>query len=167
MILSFMYGNIQYIEFLILAFKKHERDVNKVQKTVVCVTDQLNCERIIKSSNLLSNLSNTTLDVISIVNPSQEQFNPSAIEYLFEVSKKNNATMSVLYSDDFKKAMYHFIKDNKPVNVVTGMPSDKNSVLYKLWQKFSSIHFFIVDESGTLQEVTYKIKQQLTGGAIS
>lgn len=88
MILSFMYGNIQYIEFLILAFKKHERDVNKVQKTVVCVTDQLNCERIIKSSNLLSNLSNTTLDVISIVNPSQEQFNPSAIEYLFEVSKK-------------------------------------------------------------------------------
>ncbi|MEG2295459.1 MAG: hypothetical protein RSB96_01800 [Oscillospiraceae bacterium] len=134
-----------------------------MQKTIVCVTDQLNCERIIKSSKLLAHISNTSLDVISIVNPLKEQFNPQAIEYLFEVSKKNGATMSVIYHDDFKKAIHNFIKNNKPINVITGIPSGENSVLYKLWNKFNNINFFIVDNDGMLQEVTYKIKQQLNG----
>lgn len=140
--------------------------MDKLQKTIVCVTDQLNCERIIKSSKLLSSISNTTLDVISIVDPLKERFNPYAIEHLFEVSKKNGAAMSVIYANDFKKAIYNFIKNNKPIHVITGMPSDKNSVLYKLWQKFSNITFFIVDEVGALQEVTYKIKQQLAGSTL-
>ncbi|HAN44720.1 MAG TPA: hypothetical protein DCP97_04945 [Ruminococcaceae bacterium] len=128
----------------------------QVGKTIVCVTDQFKCERIIKAAKFLSEITKTELYVISVLTPNN-QTNNLAIEHLFKISKQNGAVMTVAYSNEPEKEIISYIKNNNSINVITGMPNDKNSVLYKMWTKFTNTTFFTVSESGELQEVTKKI----------
>lgn len=41
--------------------------------TVVCVTNQFQCDRIIKAGRVMADLSNTALNVISVANPGMDQ----------------------------------------------------------------------------------------------
>ena len=122
-------------------------------KTVVLVTNQFKCERIIKAGQVLADLSNTGLCVLSVQSNEFPQ-NPEAINYLFDVSTKSGAIMNVMYSENVEKTIVHDIKEHKPVNVISGMPRQKNSILHKLWTRFTHITFFTVNEEGVLTEVT-------------
>ena len=118
--------------------------------TVVCVTNQFGCERLIKAGRILADLSGTVLYVIHVVNP--------AVKY--ELSKLNNAAMSILYNEDVFRAISTFIKENKTVNVVTGFPGDEiqhneNNVLDRLWNRFCNTKFFVVDYDGELKDVKH------------
>ena len=122
-------------------------------KTVVLVTNQFKCERIIKSGKVLSDLTGTELLVLSVQSNEFPQ-NPDAINHLFDVSTKSGAVMNVMYSENVEKAIMQYIKQQKPKNVISGMPRGSGSILEKLWSKFQSVSFFTVDEEGKLSEVT-------------
>ncbi|MEG0898771.1 MAG: hypothetical protein RSF40_03560 [Oscillospiraceae bacterium] len=119
--------------------------------TLVCVTNQFNCERIIKSGRVISNLSKTKLQIISVVSPDYPQ-NPEALEFLYRVSKENNGIMNVEYSATPLKTIIKYIKQNKISNVLTGVPTTDDSIIYKIWSKFTHINFFTVEEDGEIKE---------------
>ena len=119
--------------------------------TVVCVTNQFHCERLIRAGRLIAELSKTSLLVINVSSPDLSENDAKALEYLFQVSKENGAQMTVLYSDEPMRQLTKFIKENKAVNVVTGMAAQQNSPLPDLWRKFTSAHFFTVTVTALFQ----------------
>ncbi len=121
--------------------------------TVVCVTSQLTCERLIRAARRIADLTNTSLLVISVMreNPSQDDL--KSLEYLFEISKDFDAQMDVIYNSDAFSTLSKYFKKNSAQNVVTGMPVGENSVLERLWEKYPNICFYAVDFSDMLLEV--------------
>lgn len=121
--------------------------------TVALVTNQFDCERIIEYGRAVADITNSRLNVINIDN-NRYAPNPLAIEHLFGVSRRNNALMTVVYSEDVYKALNGILKSHKPVSVVSGLPSGKDSVLHRIWRKFVRINFFTVDMDGRLKQIT-------------
>lgn len=122
--------------------------------TVVCVTNQFQCERIIRAGRSIANLSDTALLVVSVSPMDMTAQSGEAIEHLFRVSQENDAEMSVFYSDKVLKTLTTFIKKKHTVNVVTGMPQQGNSILPKMWEKLGGVSFFTVDEKGEFVNIT-------------
>lgn len=118
--------------------------------TVVCVTNQRQCERLIKAGRVIAEISKTNLTVISVVNPGTKNQDAEALEYLFDVSKQNNAVMSIQYSTDPLRCIESFIRDNKAINVVTGLRAGQHSILPDLWKRFENTSFFTVTLEGEL-----------------
>jgi len=124
--------------------------------TVVCVTSQLQCERIIRAGRSIANISDTELLVVNVSAPDFTRQDGEALEYLFRISKENDARMTVLYSDESLKTLTDFIKKSGAVNVVTGMPQQGTSVLYKMWDKLGNVSFFTVDANGSFANMSRK-----------
>ena len=122
--------------------------------TVVCVTDQMRCDRIIKAGKLLCELTGSELSVINVSRTGQMQ-DPESIEYLYKVSSQNGAVMTVIYADDVAKAIIKYIKENKVSYVLTGIPGDDDSVINRIWSRFTHIAFFMVEQNGELHEVLH------------
>ena len=121
--------------------------------TVVCVTNQFKCERLIQAGRRVADLTKTTLTVVNVSRPDITPEDSKALDHLFNVSKKYGALMTIFYSTEALKTITDYIKINKAANVVTGMPQEKDSVLIKLWEKFTNTKFFTVEENGDLKEV--------------
>lgn len=121
--------------------------------TIVLVTDQFQCQRLIVAGRELANRNGTSLEVINIANPNTAQ-NPEAVEFLFQISKENDAVMMVHYSNEPAKFLSALIKERQPACVVSGMPQSSNSLLHKLWTRFRMIAFYTVDERGIADPVT-------------
>lgn len=121
--------------------------------TMVLVTDQFQCERLIVAGAELAKKNDTQLRVMNVASPNTPQ-NPEAIEYLFQTSKENEATMLVHYSDEPAKYITTILNDSAPVAVVSGMPVSENSLLHRIWFRFTDIDFYTVDESGVLSAVS-------------
>lgn len=122
------------------------------EKTLVCVTDQKKCDRIIDAGRRLADITSSDLTVITVARPEYEQ-DPQSMEYLFSVAQKNDAEMSILFSGDVSKAIIQYIKENKISNVLTGVPKGETSLAPRLWKKFTHITFFVVEEDGALREI--------------
>lgn len=140
-----------------------ELEPRRKQQTLVCVTNQYRCERLIRAGRVVADLSNTDLNALHIAEPSAP-FHPSngdALEHLFDVSKQNNAIMTVYYDDDALRCLINYIRDHRVMNVITGMPQQENSILKKLWHKFNqkNVGFYTVDEEGELHTVELDNKQ--------
>ncbi len=129
----------------------NENLLEEERMTLVCVTNQFKCERIIKAGRVIADLTKTELGIISVVN-SQYPQNPEALDYLYKISKENRGTMNITYSDAPARAISRFIKENKVSNVMTGVPTTENSVIYKLWDRFKEINFFTVEEDGEIKD---------------
>ena len=123
-----------------------------VYNTLVLVTDQFACERIIKAARVIADLSNTPLRVLSVMRPGVPA-NPQALEHLFGVAKEYGARMTVEFSDNPQSAIVHFIRDNRVVNAITGMPDGENSILVRMWKTLLNVQFFTVSPNGELHEV--------------
>ena len=137
------------------AVKKSE-PVSKT--TVACVTSQLQCERIIRAGRFVADISGTELLIVNVSPLDFTRQDGEALEHLFRVSKENNAQMTVLYSDEALKTLTDFIKKSTAVNVVTGLPQQGESVLYKMWDKLGSVSFFTVAEDGSFSNMSRKRK---------
>lgn len=122
------------------------------KKTVVCVTDQRKCDRIIRTGHMLAALSSTDLVVLNVARPGAQQ-DPDSLEYLFSVAKEYGAEMALLFSDDVAKVIIRYIKDNKVANLLTGIPQGGDSVTRRIWNKFTHVSFFVVEQDGQLREV--------------
>lgn len=121
--------------------------------TAVLVTNQFECERLIRAGRAVADVSQTELCVINVEN-NDYPTNPEAIQYLFNVSSQNGAVMHLMYSDNAFKTISQYIKDHKTSNVISGMPSSGGSVLHKIWGKFPRVHFFTVNKTGKVEEVS-------------
>jgi len=121
-------------------------------KTVTLVTNQYRCDRIICAARLVADETDTELTVVGVLG-SEYELNPQAIDYLFNLSKQNKATMRLFFSDDKKGAIHNIISQHDCRNVVTGMPSSNQSVLYELWKRYPGKTFYAVDTTGELVEV--------------
>lgn len=121
--------------------------------TMVLVTDQFQCERLIVAGAELARKNGTQLRVMNVASPNIPQ-NPEAIEYLFQTSKDNDATMLIHYSDEPAKYITTMLSDSTPVAVVSGMPVSEKSLLHRIWFRFTDIDFYTVDEEGTLSAVS-------------
>lgn len=133
-------------------------------KTIVLVTNQFQCERLIHAGRALADVTGTEPCVLSVQSSLYPQ-NPLALEHLFHVSKQNGAEMHVAYGEDPARQIIHFIKHNKAHTVVSGMPKDERSMLYVIWRKFTHIRFFTVDEEGSIQEAALR-EEPVHRGAI-
>ena len=122
-------------------------------KTIVLVTNQFQCERLIHSGKALADITKTELCVFSVQSNKYPQ-NPLALEHLYNVSKQHGAVMNITYGDDPVKQIISFIKHSKARSVLTGVPQGEHSILYEIWRKFTHIKFFTVDVDGTTHEVS-------------
>jgi len=131
----------------------------KRYRTVVCVTDQLRCDRLIRAGRAVADMTDTDLSVINVATPQREN-DPAAMEYLFRVSAEHGGEMAVLYSEAVAKAIIRYIKEGGVSYVVTGVPQPNDSVILKIWKKFTHITFFTVQENGALCEVTRPVMEK-------
>lgn len=126
-------------------------------KTITFVTNQYSCDRIIYSARVIADETNTDLVIVGILD-NEYELDPEVIDYLFVLSKKNKATMRLLFTDDKTAVMTEAISQSDCTNVVTGMPNSSESVLYRLWNLFPAKNFHTVDTSGEIIEVANKSK---------
>ncbi len=125
------------------------------QATMVLVTDQMSCERLIRQGRALADRTGTRLEVINVAAAGVER-NHQALEYLYQVSKDNRAIMTVHYSEDAPRFITKLVRGEMPAYVVTGLPQQGGSLLHKLWTRFEMISFYTVDLDGRLDAVTLK-----------
>ena len=95
---------------------------------MVCVTQQKTCERLITSGSKLSETKNGKLYVVHVVNE-KEKFLESvndgeALEYLFGVSRKVGADLTVLRSKDVMKTIVDFAHNNNITHMIMGTASN-------------------------------------------
>lgn len=98
---------------------------------MVCVTQQKTCERLILSGYKLVKSKDDNLYVIHVVSEKAmflEQDNDGeALEYLFDISKKSGADLTVIRSKDIMKAMVDFAKKNHITHIVIGSTPEKEN----------------------------------------
>ncbi len=132
-----------------------------MRNTLVCVTNQYECERLIKAGKVLAEISQTNLRIVNInrINDVRNQ-DLAALEYLFSVSKENDGVMEILYDNNVMSSLSVYIKDKKCDNVITGIPENSESVIVKLWKKFDTVNFYVVDKNGALHKSDSFLQKQ-------
>lgn len=133
------------------------------KSTAVLVTNQIQCERLIQAGRIIADESKTDLIVLN-VQSNEYPANPTAIQYLFNISSENGAMMNVIYAEDTFKTIIQYIKDNHTGCVITGMPQKKNSILHRIWKKCPNVVFYTVDEDGKTSKVVDKTVYQKSSG---
>jgi K+-sensing histidine kinase KdpD len=123
------------------------------KNVMVCVTQQKTCERLIMGGYKEINSDKDKLFVIHVVNEKDKFLNNSsdgeALEYLFGVSKKVGADLTVIRSKDVVKAIADFAIKNKITHIVMGTSPDGNgienhSIAMKLKKKLRRVDFLII-----------------------
>lgn len=120
---------------------------------LVLVTDQLSCERLIHAGRHLADQQNVPLEVVNIARFGTAS-NPEAIELLYQVSRENDAKMTVQYSEEPEKTLVKMLLQVKPANVITGLPGKGSTLLQRLWTRFQYLSFYTVETDGAVQSVT-------------
>lgn len=94
------------------------------KKILVCVTQQKSCERLIDYGVNLVRSDHDELHVIHVVKENWKYFGQleekDALEYLFDVSKKHNAMLTVLKAKDIEKTLSDFTEKNRITDIVMG-----------------------------------------------
>ena len=89
---------------------------------LACVTDQHECDRIIKTAEQIALSEGCDLRVLTILKPMTDYTVISGeIEYLNLVSRESGADMTVLFHDNAPKICAQFAKQNNVQRIVTGM----------------------------------------------
>lgn len=98
---------------------------------LVCVTQQKTCERLINKAYELAKEYDGNLFIINVVkndlNFLDSTKESEALEYLFSISKKVGANLSVLKSDDIPGAIADYADENDIDFIVLGKSHDKNA----------------------------------------
>lgn len=129
-----------------------EKDIRPL--TLVLVTDQHHCERLITAGRLLADQKGHQLEVVNVSCGGGSD--PEAIEYLFQASREQGASMTVHYSRSARPERFltRLIQRQQPAAVVTGLPGEESDLLPKLWTRFSQVDFYMVDHDGEPRPVT-------------
>lgn len=126
---------------------KHSRSV------MVCVTDQLHCDRLIRAGGELARREGLALQVVSVQKPANvTPESMEALEHLFTVSKANGAEMTVLYQPDVAPTLIRCALKYRAVHILTGSPATlgKGAVISELWSALPEASCHVMDEKGGL-----------------
>jgi len=102
--------------------------MRRKKKFMVCVTQQKSCERLIAygANRLVSE--HDELHVIHVVKENWKYFGQlketDALEYLFDVSKKNHASLTVIKAKDIEKALAIYAEKNRITNIIMGSSNE-------------------------------------------
>lgn len=108
---------------------------------MVCVTQQRTCERLIMNGYNLVKAQEGKLYIVHVVNEKGKFLNHGndgeALEYLFDVSKKVGANLTVLRSKDVTKTIIDFARENDISHIIMGtaprsQSKDKINFAFKL-----------------------------------
>lgn len=103
----------------------------KKAKIMVCVTQQKTCERLIANGAGLAETRDGKLYIVNVVNENERFLeyasDGEALEYLFGVSKKAGADLTVLRSNDIIQTMIDFAKKNQITHMILGATPDEKS----------------------------------------
>lgn len=98
---------------------------------LVCVTQQKTCERLINKAYELAKEYGGNLFILNVVKSDLNFLDSAreseALEYLFGISKKVGANLSVLKSDDILRTIAEYADDNEIDFIVLGKSPDKNA----------------------------------------
>lgn len=99
-------------------------------KTMVCVTVQKTCERLIREGARLAG--DEGLSVVHVVKPGGTvlggESESEALEYLFHISREYGAEMDMLRSDDVIGTIVDFAKKCGAAYLVIGSPKEKSKL---------------------------------------
>lgn len=126
-------------------------DLSPVVLTLV--TDQFHCRRLITAGRQLADRMEASLEVVNVSDPGRAN-NPEAIEFLFQASRDHGAAMTIHYSPRPERFLGELIRERRPAAVVTGLPGEGSSLLRKLWFRFDTVEFYLVDQEGVLRPVS-------------
>lgn len=94
----------------------------KAVKTMVCVTGQRNCERLIREGAKYG--SGDDLFILHVVHPGQALMgfrdDPDALEYLYEIAREYRAEMNVTRAEDVVEAIAETARKKCVERVVMG-----------------------------------------------
>ena len=97
---------------------------NQPVRTVVCVTGQRNCERLIREGALHG--SGDDLLILHVAHPGQALMgfptDPGALEYLYEIAREYRAEMRVIRAEDVVETIASVAEENLAGCVVMGAP---------------------------------------------
>lgn len=111
---------------------------------MICVTQQKTCERLIKAGVSLQEEQGGNIYVVHVAPEGWNILGNSkegeALEYLFDISKKVGADMTVLRSSKVVSTILDFCKKNDIKSIVLGESreaSNENNLIAKLSKKIS------------------------------
>lgn len=106
-------------------------------RVMVCVTDQKVCEKLIFNGLEILEESPGEMHVLHVSknNVLNDEESSNALEYLFEICNKYDASMTVLKSNDILKTLHKFAVKNSIDTIIMGESRNDNpktSVIYEL-----------------------------------
>ncbi|SEF51927.1 Universal stress protein family protein [Caloramator fervidus] len=128
--------------------------MNNLKNILVCVTQQKTCERLIKRGVELKDNKQSEIYVLHVAKEGDNFLNTpyqdDALEYLFDISKENGASMTILRSNYIAKTIADFAKKNNIHKIVLGAsPLDyKSSIIEELKKLLPDVEFHIVGLKG-------------------
>ncbi len=120
---------------------------------MVCVTLQNTCHNLINQAQALQE-EGDKLFVLHVSKNGQSFMGAAdeaaTLEFLYSITQKINADMTVLHSDNVVNTIYQFIKDNDIHTVVLGIPnlnSKDNGLIASLKAKLNdSVNLVLIDK---------------------
>ncbi len=118
----------------------------------MCNSTKKTCERLISNGAKLSEVKDGNLYVVNVVNENEKFLeyanDGEALEYLFGVSKKAGADLTVLRSNDISQTMIDFAKDNNITHMVLGTAANNGSkepeFALKLQNHLPNVEFIVI-----------------------
>ena len=116
---------------------------------IACVTGQYDCDRIIETAEQLAAEYDCELHVLTVLMPTENYALISdQLEYLNRVSKHAGADMTVIFSSDAPKAAAKFVREQKALQVVTGIhDGGRESFLVRFNQIAPEMSITMVDKN--------------------
>jgi K+-sensing histidine kinase KdpD len=118
------------------------------QNIMVCVTQQVTCERLIHYGKLFRDKINGELHIIHVAGEMDSflgnKKENEALEYLFDISNKAGADLTVLRSDNIEKTIIEFVNNNKISYIVLGENNKDNGIVGTLKNKLSECEFHVI-----------------------
>lgn len=95
---------------------------------VVCVTDQLQCDRLIRKGREVANRHHCRLEVISVQPKDRSAArNAQILEYLFNCARQVDAEMRVYYADDPVHEVAGWIRRHPVLMTLVGKPGKESN----------------------------------------
>ena len=111
---------------------------NHKPSVLACVTSQYDCDRIIGTAKQIADSEDCELRVLSVLEPTTDYRSVcDKIEYLYMVSKENDADMTVLFNSDAAAATADFVNKNNVHRIVTGMHDGGSESFLVMFNRYS------------------------------
>jgi len=116
--------------------------MSDIRHTMVCVTKQITCERLIKTGAKLQEKNGGELHIVHVAPEGYNFLGNSkegeALDYLFEISKAVNGSMTVLRSTNVEMTIVEYCNKNNIGRIVLGESLEthpENNMIARLSKK--------------------------------